>query len=111
MQQADMFDPMVVAPGFADYSAFKPPVQTLVDESRRYDGPVYLFNGDSHRFTQDRPLASGSSWLDFYGVRHSADNLTRVTVDGSDLGEADRLEVTVQPRGPELLAIEKVPGA
>ena len=111
MQQADMFDTTVVNPSFSDYSAFRPLVQTLVDESRRYDGPVYLFNGDSHRSNQDRPLASGSSWLDFYGVKHSADNLRRVTVDGSDLGEADWLKVTVQPRGEELLAFEKVPGA
>ena len=98
-------------PAFSDYSAFQPLVQALADESRRFDGPVYLFNGDSHRFNQDRPLASGSSWLDFYGVKHSADNLRRVTVDGSDLGEADWLKVTVQPRGEELLAFEKVPGA
>ena len=111
MQQADMFDPTVVNPRFTDYSAFKPLVQAIIDESRRYDGPVYLFNGDSHRLNQDRPLASGSAWLDFYGVKHSADNLRRVTVDGSDLGEADWLKVTVQPRGRELLAIEQVPGA
>ena len=45
--------------------------------------------GDIKSGSTPRPLASGSSWLDFYGVRHSADNLRRVTVDGSDLGEAD----------------------
>jgi hypothetical protein len=111
MQQADMFDPTVPDPKLSDYSAFQPLVQTLIDESRRYDGPVYLFNGDSHRLNQDRPLAAGSPWLDFYGVKHSADNLRRVTVDGSDLGEADWLKVTVQPRGADLLTIEKVPGA
>jgi hypothetical protein len=32
-------------------------------------------------------------------------------VDGSDLGEADWLKVTVQPRGRELLTFEQVPGA
>jgi hypothetical protein len=95
MQQADMFDPTVPSPRIQDYAAFKPLVRALVDESRRYDGPVYLFNGDSHRFNQDRPLASGSPWLDFYGVKHAADNLRRVTVDGSDLGEADWLKVTI----------------
>ena len=66
---------------------------------------MYLFNGDSHRFHQDRPLAAGSPWLGFYGVRGSAANLRRVTVDGSDLGEADWLKVTVQPRGRDLLAL------
>ena len=111
MQQADMFDPTVTNPRPAAYSAFRPLVRTLVDEARRYDGPVYLFNGDSHRFNQDRPLAAGSPWLDFYGVQHSADNLQRVTVDGAALGETDWLKVTVQPRGDDLLSIQRVPGA
>lgn len=110
-QQADMFDPTVPDPTFADFSAFKPLVQVIVDESRRFHGPVYLFNGDSHRFNQDRPLAAGSKWLGFYGVKHSADDLRRVTVDGSDLGEADWLKVTVRPHGKELLGFEQVPGA
>jgi hypothetical protein len=111
MQQADMFDGTVTDPQPADYSAFKPLVQKLVDESRRFNGAVYLFNGDSHRFNQDRPLAQGSSWLDFYGVHGSADNLSRVTVDGSDLGEADWLKVTVRRHGRELLSIQQVPGS
>ena len=110
MQQADMFDPTVTDPQISDYSAFKPLVQALVEESRRFRGPVYLFNGDSHRFNQDRPLAAGSSWLDFYGVKGSADSLRRVTVDGSDLGEADWLKVTVQPRGSDVLAFQQVAG-
>jgi hypothetical protein len=111
MQQADMFDPTVTDPHPADYSAFRPLVQALVDESRTFHGPVYLFNGDSHRFNQDRPLAAGSPWLDFYGAKHSADNLMRVTVDGSDLGEADWLKVGVHRHGPELLTFQQVPGA
>jgi hypothetical protein len=110
-QQADMFDPTVPDPAYADYAAFRPLVQALVKESRRFHGPVYLFNGDSHRFHQDRPLTDGSPWLSFYGVRGSAANLHRVTVDGSDLGEADWLKVTVQPRGRDLLTFQQVPGA
>jgi hypothetical protein len=109
MQQADMFDPTVPDPSPADYAAFRPLVQTLIDESRRFRGRVYLFNGDSHRFNRDRPLAPGSPWLGFYGVRHTAGNLQRVTVDGSDLGEADWLKVSVH-RGGEL-AFQQVPGA
>lgn len=109
-QQADMFDPTVASPAIADYSAFRPLVRALVHQSRHFDGEVYLFNGDSHRFNVDRPLAHGSSWLDFYGVSQSADNLQRVTVDGSDLGEADWLKVTVQRQGQPLLSFEQVPG-
>jgi hypothetical protein len=110
LQQADMFDPTVTDPAYADYSAFKPLVQAVVDESRHFDGQVYLFNGDSHRFNTDRPLAQGSPWLDFYGVSGSADGLQRVTVDGSDLGEADWLKVTTHRTG-EALTFEQVPGS
>ncbi len=109
MQQADMFDPNVPNPRRVDYRAFRPLVRTLVAQSRRFDGPVYLFNGDSHRFNQDRPLRRGSSWLDFYRVRRSADNLHRLTVDGANLGEADWLKVRVRRGGG--LTVERVPGA
>ena len=111
MQQADMFDGTVSNPSPADYSSFTPLVQAVIDESQRFPGSVYLFNGDSHRFHQDRPLATGSPWLGFYGVHGSADNLSRVTVDGSDLGEADWLKVTVQHQGADLLRIRQVPGS
>jgi hypothetical protein len=109
MQQADMFDPTVTDPKLSDYSAFKPLVQAIVDESRTYAGPVYLFNGDSHVFHRDRPLASGSSWLSFYGVQGSADRVQRVTVDGSGLGEKGYLKVSVVGRGDQPLDIRKVP--
>ncbi|GAB3657963.1 hypothetical protein GCM10027596_13750 [Nocardioides korecus] len=116
MQQADMFDPTVTDPQASDYSAFKPLVQALVTESRRFDGATYLFNGDSHRFNQDRPLAAGSPWLAFYGVKGSSDDLRRVTVDGSDRGETDWLKVrTVPAQRPHrasdpVLSFEQVPG-
>ena len=101
-QQADMFDETVPDPTPADYAAFRPLVRALVDAAASYDGHVYLFNGDSHRFRQDRPLAAGSRWLDFYGVDGAAGNLTRVTVDGSDRGEADWVKVTARPGTGEL---------
>jgi hypothetical protein len=100
--QADMFDPTVPSPQFADYSAFKPIVQAIIDEASAFDGPVYLFNGDSHVFNQDHPLATGSSWLSFYGVTGTADNLTRITVNGSDLGEIGWLKVTTHSVGQPL---------
>jgi hypothetical protein len=109
-QQADMFDPTVTDPQISDYSAFTPLVQALVDESRRFHGVSYLFNGDSHRFNEDRPVAEGSPWLSFYGVKRSSDDLHRITVDGSDLGEADWLKVTVHQRGPAPLTFEQVAG-
>ncbi len=109
MQQADMFDPTVTDPQPAAYSAFRPLVQVIVDESRRFRGPVYLFDGDSHVYHQDRPLARGSKWLDFYQVRGRADRLLRTTVDGEERGTSTYLKVTVQPRGREVLRTQRVP--
>lgn len=100
--QADMFDPTVGTPDWSNYSAFKPIVQAIVDESSTFDGPVYLFNGDSHVYNVDAPLAAGSSWLSFYGITGSANNLTRVTVNGSDLGETNWLKLTTHTVGPPL---------
>jgi hypothetical protein len=96
-QQADMFDP-TYSVQWGDISAFKPIVQTLVDEASTFDGDVYLFDGDSHVFNADRPLAAGSSWLAKYGVTGHADNLQRITVDGSS-NATDYLRVTIGPNG------------
>lgn len=106
--QADMFDP-TYAVTWADDSAFQPLVRELVTQSDAFDGEVYLFNGDSHVYNSDKPLAAGSRWLDFYGVQGSADNLTRVTVDGSS-NNTDFLEVTVNRPGAEhVLSWQRVP--
>ncbi|MCU1537369.1 MAG: hypothetical protein JWP82_1720 [Humibacillus sp.] len=97
--QADMFDP-TYAVTWADNSAFQPLVRELLTQSAAFDGEVYLFNGDSHVYNSDQPLAAGSTWLAFYGVQGSADNLTRITVDGSS-NNKDFLEVTVNRPGAE----------
>jgi hypothetical protein len=108
MQQADMFDP-TYTPTPADIGAFTPWVQALVEESSRFRGPVYLLDGDSHVYNTDRPLASGSGWLSTYGIDGTADNLTRVTVDGS-ANNVDWLRVRINPRGSaDLLSWERVP--
>jgi len=107
MQQADMFDP-TYTPTANDISAFRPWVQALVDEAAAFPGPVYLLDGDSHAYNTDRPLATGSSWLTTYDVHGAADNLTRVTVDGSS-NNTDYLRVTVGAPGKPLLSWERVP--
>lgn len=108
LTQADMFDPTVGDPQFADYYAFQPIVQTLVTQASSFDGPVYLLNGDSHVYHSDRPLQAGSTWLSFYGVAGRADNLTRVTVDGSSNAK-DYLRVRIDPRSRDVLSWQKVP--
>jgi hypothetical protein len=109
--QADMFDP-TYTPNFAtDISAFTPLVQTLVDEASAFDGSVYLVNGDSHIYNSDFPLAAGSHWLTTYGVTGSADNLERITVDGSD-NNKDWLHVTInRPGASSVLSWERIPYA
>ncbi len=105
--QADMFDP-TWEPKIGDFSAFTPLVKALVEEASGYPGEVYLFDGDSHVFNVDRPLASGSKWLDFYGVEGSANNLTRVTVDGS-ANNTNWLRVTVNKGRKNVLSWKQVP--
>jgi len=107
LQQADMFDPSY-QPTW-DVSAFVPLGQALVDESATFDGEVYLFDGDSHVYHVDQPLAAGSRWLDIYGVEGSADNLTRITVDG-EAQNTDFLAVTVnRPGAASVLSWQRVP--
>jgi len=108
LTQADMFDPTVANPAFADYYAFQPIVQAIARESAAFNGKVYLFNGDSHVFNQDKPLAVGSPWLSFYGITGPATNLTRVTVEGStDVDEW--LKVSIDRRNPDVLSFQRVP--
>ncbi|MFI6931999.1 hypothetical protein [Streptomyces sp. NPDC050287] len=108
LTQADMFDPTVTDPSFADYSAFQPIVRTIAQESAAFGGPVYLFNGDSHVYNSDKPLADGSQWLSFYGVTTAAPNLSRITVDGSN-NATDWLKVTISPGSQQVLSWTRVP--
>jgi hypothetical protein len=110
MMQADMFDPTVPAADRteANYGAFRPIVQAIAERAAAFDGPVYLLNGDSHQYNVDHPVGSGSSWLSFYGVHEPADNLTRITVDGST-GVNDYLRMRVQPHDDAVLTWERVP--
>jgi hypothetical protein len=110
LTQADMFDPTVTDPTYADYYAFQPIVQAIAQESASFDGPVYLFNGDSHVYNSDRPLAAGSKWLSFYGVSKPVSNLSRVTIDGStDVN--NYLRVTIDPGSSNVLSWTRVPFA
>ena len=73
MMQADMFDATVGTPSTADFAAFTPIVRKLAERAADFAGPVYLFNGDSHVYNADQPLAAGSSWLSFLRRHHSGD--------------------------------------
>ncbi len=108
LTQADMFDPTVTGPLFSDYFGFQSIVRAIAEESVRFTGPVYLFNGDSHVFNQDHPLAVGSPWLAFYGVKAPTTNLARITVEGSTAVD-EWLKVTVDKHDPAVLTIQPIP--
>jgi hypothetical protein len=108
LTQADMFDPSVTTPTFADLYAFQPIVQAIAQESASFRGPVYLFNGDSHVYNSDQPLAAGSKWLSLYGVTKPVSNLSRVTIDGSTAVN-NYLRVTIDPRNRNVLSWTRVP--
>ncbi len=106
MTQADVFDPTNLSPTFADYYGFQAIVQAMAQEAADFDHPVYLFNGDSHVFRHDNPLAAGSAWLDLYDVA-PVENLTRYTVEGSTADD-EWLKVTVHRRGPQVLSTQRI---
>jgi hypothetical protein len=79
--QADMFPPGTPNPGLA---AFQPVVQALAAEAAAFDGPVYLFNGDTHIYVADNPLDAGSPWPAFYGLSTPTPQIHRMTVTGGE---------------------------
>lgn len=113
LQQADMFDPSLLEAATANpdtVSGFRRIVQAIVEETNRFDAPVYLVNGDSHVFAENQPLAAGSPWLGIYGSP-AADNLQRITVDGAN-NAVDYVRFTVAGNGAaggDVLSWEKVP--
>jgi hypothetical protein len=113
MTQADMFDPSLLAAATANpdsVSGFREVIAAIVEETNRFDGPVYLINGDSHVYAENQPLAEGSPWLDIYN-QEAADDLQRITVDGS-ANATNYMRFTVPANsatGPGALSWEKVP--
>ena len=79
-------------------------VQRLADRASAFGKPVLLLEGDSHRFTVDRPLATGSA---LHGVTTAAPNLTRVIVEGETIGEW--LKLRIDPNAAELFTWTRMP--
>ena len=83
---------------------------------RQPDGCEGALRSGSGRATVDddldgcgHPVAAGSRWLGIYGVQGSADNLTRITVDG-EANNTNFLQVTVNRSGAgHVLTWERVP--
>ncbi|MFB0838672.1 hypothetical protein ACETK3_11720 [Arthrobacter sp. E44] len=113
MQQADMFDPSLLADATVNpdtVSGFRDIVQAIAQETNNFDAPVYLVNGDSHVFAENQPLGAGSPWLGIYGSP-AADDLQHITVDGAN-NAVDYVRFTVSgnsAQGADVLSWEKVP--
>ena len=114
MTQADMFDPFLLGAGAAEHpelvSGFRPIVEAIAEGAREFGGEVYLFNGDSHVFNDDVPLAAGSTWLAVYG-QDEVDNLRRVTVEvAASSNEWLRVSVRSNSAGDEnVLSWDRMP--
>lgn len=93
--QADMFGP-------GEVDGFAPIVARIAERASRFDGPVLLLEGDSHRYLVDRPLASGSP---AHGVTTAAPNVTRIVVEGETASEWLRL--TVNPRSSRVFSWQR----
>ncbi|MCB5274850.1 hypothetical protein BJG92_02388 [Arthrobacter sp. SO5] len=103
MTQADMFAPGTQNTGYRN--AFQSIVRAIASESKAFQKPVFLFNGDTHTYAKDKPLTN-SKWLSFYGISGAASNLTRVTVEGeASVNEYVRVNVVSTS---EVLQIQRV---
>jgi PKD repeat protein len=106
--QADMWDPAQFAPGGDGLGAYDALVQQIASLVVAYGKPVLLFNGDSHLFESDKPLADPTSTT---GVMHPVGfpvpNLTRVTVDGST-NFHDWVKLVVDPATPSVFSWTRV---
>jgi PKD repeat protein len=78
--QADMFAPGTT-PGATYRTAFQSFVRALAADSASFGRPVFLFDGDTHSYANDKPLTL-SQWLTYYGITTPVPNLTRYTVEG-----------------------------
>ncbi len=103
MTQADMFAPGTQSTGYRN--AFQSIVRAIASESKAFQKPVFLFNGDTHTYAKDKPLTN-SKWLSFYGISGAASNLTRVTVEGE--GSVDEYVRVNVVSTSEVLQIQRV---
>jgi hypothetical protein len=106
--QADMWDPAAVVAGGDGLDGYTEFVKELAKLSLHFGRPVLLFNGDSHLFEADQPLADPSSATGKIHGTPSVPNLTRITVQGSTNKPAEWLRLTIDPRSPAVFSWENV---
>ncbi len=83
-------------------------MQQIATLTVAYDKPVLLFNGDSHLFESDLPLADPTSATGVMRpVSFPVPNLTRITVDGST-NFHDWVKLVVDPSTPAVFSWTRV---
>ncbi|WP_158603881.1 PKD domain-containing protein [Cryobacterium tepidiphilum] len=102
LTQADMFYSSWT--GTTYKTAFQPLVRAIASESASFQKPVFLINGDSHSYVNDKPLTS-STWLSYYGISSAVPNLTRVTIHGGTSEYARFTQVSTSA----VLSVTRVP--
>jgi len=110
--QADLWDPAFSGPNDnpASYDHFTDLVQALAKHARAFGKPVLLLNGDSHRFTDERPLADPTRPYQktMYGITSDVPNLRRITVNGSTIPCHEWLKLSIDPSAAGAFSIERV---
>jgi hypothetical protein len=91
--QADMWDP---EKGAAHQAGYEPIVQSVASHATGFGGPVLMFNGDSHVYRSDNPLAA-SDPLNYIHPGYDVANFHRVVVHGSTF-PLEWLKLTTDPR-------------
>jgi hypothetical protein len=110
--QADMWDAFFSGANDApaEYDHFTDFVQELARQSRAFRRPVLLLNGDSHVYTDDRPLADAAKPYQrtMYGVTDEVPNLRRVTVNGSTTPCHEYLRLSIDSESAAVFSVERV---
>jgi hypothetical protein len=91
--QADMWDP---EKGVAHQAGYEPFVASVASHTSTFGKPVLMFNGDSHVYKSDNPLAA-SDPIHFMHPSYDVANFHRVVVHGSTF-PLEWLRLTVDPR-------------
>lgn len=107
--QADMWDPAALGAGGDGLDKYTLFVQELASQALLFNKPVLLFNGDSHIFGADQPLADSTSATGRIHLTPPVKNLTRITVQGSTNGPAEWLRVTIDTTKPYPFSWVNVP--
>ncbi len=110
--QADMWDPFFSGANAnpAQFDHFTDIVRELSTLSRAFGRPVLLLNGDSHVYTDERPLADATKpyQKSMYGLTQDVPNLRRITVNGSTTPCHEWLKLRIDPRSDDVFAVERV---